>query len=192
VDERTRLDPSGWAGLERIALSTAGALTAAFGLATLLATCVAVAHGERERDQRHERQLVIAESDMRDATVEMVDRLTDVASTVEGPLSMGRSQFDGLAARLLREPALTSLALARSTGGRAPARSGADDAPGRPGGYRIVFSASRGATRAAPPAVQLSAGRAALQGAIRSGETRATPILPAAHGRARSRSATAC
>ena len=31
VDERNRLDPSGWAGLERIALSTAGVLTAAFG-----------------------------------------------------------------------------------------------------------------------------------------------------------------
>jgi hypothetical protein len=36
VDERTRLDPSGWAGLERIALSTAGALTAAFGVAVLI------------------------------------------------------------------------------------------------------------------------------------------------------------
>ena len=35
MDERTRLDPS-WAGLERIALSTAGVLTAAFGVAVLL------------------------------------------------------------------------------------------------------------------------------------------------------------
>src|SRR4051794_31465658 len=83
-------------------------LLAAAALATLLATCVAVAHDERERDQRQDRRLAIAESEMRDATLEMVDRLTDVASTVEGPLSVRRSQFDGLAARLLREPALTS------------------------------------------------------------------------------------
>ena len=67
---------------------------------------------------------------MRHATVGAVDRLTDVASTVEGPLSVRRSQFDALAARLLTEPALTSVALARSAGGRAPARSGADDGPG--------------------------------------------------------------
>ena len=36
VDERNRPDVSGWAGLERIALSTAGVLTAAFGIAVLL------------------------------------------------------------------------------------------------------------------------------------------------------------
>ena len=36
MDERNRLDPSGWAGLERIALSTAGVLTAAFGVSVLL------------------------------------------------------------------------------------------------------------------------------------------------------------
>ena len=160
VDERTRHDPSGWAGVERIALSTAGVLTAAFGvavliggassipvlrdvheawptvtpalalwllvagaalvalgaspealgawthdlrvnaprqtlvlcaaaLATVLTTCVAVAHGDSERDQRHERLLAIAENDLRHATVGAVDRLTDVAATVQGPL-LGR------------------------------------------------------------------------------------------------------
>ncbi|MEO8689969.1 MAG: EAL domain-containing protein [Solirubrobacteraceae bacterium] len=157
-------------------------LLSAAALATVLATCVAVAHGERERAQRHERQLTIAESDMRNATVEMVDRLTDVASTVEGPLSVRRSQFDGLAARLLRQPALTSVALARSAGERAPARSGADDAPGRPGRYKLVFAASRGTGTASREAVELSAGRAAVEGAIRSGETRSTQILPALDG----------
>ena len=185
---------SGWAGLERIALSTAGVLTAAFGvavllggtssvpvlrdihqawpsvspalalwllvsgialvalgsspealgswtrdlrlsqprqtlvlalaaLATVLATCVAVAHGDRERDQRHERQLAIAENDMIHATVGPIDRLTDVASTVQGPMSVRRSQFDALASRLLDQRALTSVALARSAGGGASVRS---------------------------------------------------------------------
>ena len=203
---------SGWAGLERIALSTAGVLTAAFGvavllggtssvpvlrdihqawpsvspalalwllvsgialvalgsspealgswtrdlrlsqprqtlvlalaaLATVLATCVAVAHGDSERDQRHERQLAIAENDMTHATVGPIDRLTDVASTVQGPLSVRRSQFDALAARLLDQRALTSVALARSAGGGASVRSGADEARGRP-------SASRSSSRA--------------------------------------------
>jgi diguanylate cyclase (GGDEF)-like protein/PAS domain S-box-containing protein len=251
VDERNRLDPSGWAGLERIALSTAGVLTAAFGvavllggtstvpllrdvhqawpsitpalalwllvagvglvglgastaslgtwtrdlhrtaprqtlvlalaaLATVLATCVAVAHGDSERDHRHERLLSIAENGMRHATLDSTDRLTDVASTMQGPLSVGRSQFNALADRLFRQRALTSVALARSTGGGAPARSGADDAPSRPSRFTIVYSRSR--DRDSSPtrvAVQQSAGRAALQGAIRSGETRATEILPA-------------
>ncbi len=253
VDERTRLEPSGWAGLERIALSTAGVLTAAFGLAvlvggassipvlrdvheawptvtpalslwllvagvmlvalgatpaalrawtrdlrlsaprqtlvlsaaalaTVLATSVAVAHGERERDQRHKRLLALAENDLRHATVGAVDRLTDVASTVQGPLSVRRSQFDALATRLLTEPALTSVALARRAGARAPARSGADDAPGRPARYKIVFAASRGPSTPSREAVELSAGRAAVEGAIRSGETRATQVLPAVDG----------
>jgi diguanylate cyclase (GGDEF)-like protein/PAS domain S-box-containing protein len=253
VDERTRLDPSGWAGVERIALSTAGVLTAAFGLAvliggsssvpllrdiheawpsvspalalwllvagvalvalgatpealstwtrdlrfsaprqtlvlsaaalaTVLATCVALAHGDSERDQRHTRLLSIAENDMRHATVGPIDRLTDVASTVQGPLSVRRPQFDALAKRLLTEPALTSVALARSAGGPAPARAGTDDAPGRPQRYKIVFSRSRGRTTASRDAVELPAGRAALEGAIRSGETRATQLLPAVDG----------
>ncbi|MEA2136427.1 MAG: hypothetical protein QOC68_4336, partial [Solirubrobacteraceae bacterium] len=253
MDERTRLDPSGWAGLERIALSTAGVLTAAFGLAvliggassvpvlrdvheawptvtpalafwllvagsalvvlgaspralsawtrdlrfsaprqtlvlaaaalaTVLTTCVALAHGESERDQRHERLIAIAQGDLRHATVGAVDRLTDVASTVQGPLSVRRPQFDALATRLLNEPALTSVSLARGAGERAPARSAADDAPGRPGRYKIVYSAARGTATPSLEAVQLSAGRAALQGAIRSGETRATPVLPSVDG----------
>jgi diguanylate cyclase (GGDEF)-like protein/PAS domain S-box-containing protein len=155
---------------------------AAAALATVLTTCVALEHGERERDQRHERQLAIADNDMRHATVGAVDRLTDVASTVQGPLSVRRSQFDGLAARLLTEPALTSVALARSAGGRAPARSGADDAPGRPARYKIVYVASRGRSAPSREAVELSAGRAAVEGAIRSGETRATQVLPAVDG----------
>ena len=254
VDERTRLDPSGWAGVERIALSTAGVLTAAFGLAVLIggaslgaraarrprgvaqrhpraravaagrrhrarrarrdarrrsapgrATCASAPRARRsccarrrsprssppasrsptassERDQRHERLLAIAENDMRHATVGAVDRLTDVASTVQGPLSVRRSQFDALAARLLTEPALTSVALARRAGGRAPARSGADDAPGRPARYKIVFATSRGKNTPSREAVELSAGRAAVEGAIRSGETRATQVLPAVDG----------
>ena len=257
MDERTRLDPSGWAGLERIALSTAGVLTTAFGiaillggtstipllrdvheawpsvspalalwllvagvalvalgaspealgswtrdmrlsaprqtlllgaaaLATVLATCVAVAHGSRERDERQERLLAIAHNDMTHGAVGPIDRLTDVASTVQGPLSVRRAQFDALAERLLRQRALTSVALARSTGGRAPARSGADDAPSRPGRFRIIFSSSRGSGSPTRQAVQLSAGRAALEGAIRSGETRATEILPAVGGSPRS------
>ena len=244
---------SGWAGLERIALSTAGVLTAAFGvavllggtssvpvlrdihqawpsvspalalwllvsgialvalgsspealgswtrdlrlsqprqtlvlalaaLATVLATCVAVAHGDRERDQRHERQLAIAENDMIHATVGPIDRLTDVASTVQGPLSVRRSQFDALASRLLDQRALTSVALARSAGGGASVRSGADEARGRPQRFTIVFSSSRGKGSPTREAVEQSAGRAALQGAIRSGETRATEILPAVDG----------
>ena len=70
-------------------------------LATVLATFVAVAHGDSERDQRHERQLVIAENDLQHATVGPLDRLTDVASTVQGPLSVRRAQFDALASRLL-------------------------------------------------------------------------------------------
>ena len=151
-------------------------------LATVLATLVAVAHGDSERDQRHERQLVIAQNDMVHATVGPIDRLTDVASTVQGPLSVRRSQFDALAERLLDQPALTSVALARSAGSGAPVRSGADDAHGRPERFEIVFSAR--AARASPTreAVQQTAGRAALQGAIRSGETRATEILPAVDG----------
>ena len=119
---------------------------------------------------------------MRHAIVGPVDRLTDVASTVQGPLSVRRSQFDALAGRLLGQRALTSVALARSTGGRAPARSGADDAPGRPGRFAIVYSSSRGKADPTREAVQQSAGRAALQGAIRSGETRATQTLPAVGG----------
>ena len=253
MDERTRLDPSGWAGLERIALSTAGVLTAALGLAvlisggssvpllrdvheawptvspalalwllvagialvalgasphaltawtrdlrsgarrqtlvlgvaalaTVLTTCVAVAHGGSERDQRHERLLAIADGDLRHATVGAVDRLTDVASTVEGPLSVRRSQFDALAKRLLDEPALTSVALARSAGAGAPVRSVADEAPGRPERYKIVYATAEGRSTPSREAVRLSAGRAALQGAIRSGETRATGILPAVDG----------
>jgi hypothetical protein len=149
-------------------------LLSAAALATVLATCVAAAHGERERDQRHQRGLAIAASELRDATVEMVDRLTDVASTVEGPLSLRRSQFDGLAVRLLREPELTSVVLARSAG----------EAPGRRGLYRIVFSASRGTPADGTAAVQLSAVRAVLEGATRSGDTRATPVLPAVGGAA--------
>src|SRR5215203_6163746 len=66
---------------------------AAAALATVLTTCVALAHGDSERDQRHERLLSLAENDMRHATVAAVDRLTDVASTVQGPLSVQRSQF---------------------------------------------------------------------------------------------------
>ena len=253
MDERTRHDPSGWAGVERIALSTAGVLTAAFGvavliggassipllrdvheawptvtpalalwllvagtalialgassealgawthdlrvnasrqtlvlcaagLATVLTTCVAIAHGDSERDRRHERLLAIAENDLRHATVGAVDRLTDIASTIEGPLSVGQPQFDALAARLLSEPALTSVALARRAGGRAPARSGADDAPGRPARYKIVFAASRDKRTPSRVAVDLSAGRAVLEGAIRSGGTRATRVLPAVDG----------
>ena len=253
MNERNRSDPSGWAGLERIALSTAGVLTAAFGvavllggsssipvlrdihqawptvspalalwllvagialvalgsspetlgawtrdlrlrqprqtlvlalaaLATVLATCVAVAHGDRERDQRHERALAIAENDMRHATVGPMDRLTDVASTVQGPLLVRRPQFDALADRLLAQRALTSVALARSAGSGATVRSRADEARGRPGRFTIIFSRSRGKNRATEAAVQQSAGRAALQGAIRSGEPRATEILPAVDG----------
>jgi diguanylate cyclase (GGDEF)-like protein/PAS domain S-box-containing protein len=249
VDERNRLDPSGWAGLERIALSTAGVLTAAFGvsvllggsstvpvlsdihaawpsispalalwllvagaglialgwspnalgswtrdlrrgaprqalvlgltaLATLLATCVAISHGNRERDDRHARQLSLADNDVRHTTVGAIDRLTDVASTVQGPLSVRRSQFDALAHRLLGQKALTSVALARSAGRGAPVRSGADDASGRPQRFEIVYSRSRGEGSPTRDVVSLSAGRAALQGAIRSGSTRATAILP--------------
>ena len=218
MNERNRSEPSGWAGLERIALSTAGVLTAAFGvavllggsatmpllrdvheawpsispalalwllvagialvavgsspealgswtrdlrvrqprqtlvlaltaLATVLATLVAVAHGDSERDQRHERLLVIAQNDMVHATVGPIDRLTDVASTVQGPLSVRRAQFDALAERLLDQPALTSVALARSAGSGAPVRSGADEAHGRPQRFEIVFSSSRGKGR---------------------------------------------
>jgi diguanylate cyclase (GGDEF)-like protein/PAS domain S-box-containing protein len=151
-------------------------------LATVLTTCVAVAHGDSERDQRHARLIAIAENDLRHATVGSVDRLTDVASTVQGPLSVKRPQFDALAARLLKEPALASVALARSAGEGAPARSAADDAPGRPGRYKIVYAAARGRTEASRSAVELPEGRAALQGAIRSGETRATQVLPAIEG----------
>jgi diguanylate cyclase (GGDEF)-like protein/PAS domain S-box-containing protein len=253
VDERNRSDVSGWAGLERIALSTAGVLTAAFGvavllggsstipvlsdihqawptvspalalwllasgialvalgssagalgtwtrdlrlsqprqtlvlalagLATVLATCVALAHGDSERDGRHEGQLAIAENDMLHATVGPIDRLTDVASTVQGPLSVRRSQFDALADRLLDQRVLTSVALARSAGGGASVRSRADDASGRLQRFKIIFSRSRGGGSPTGEAVQQSAGRAALQGAIRSGETRATEILPAVDG----------
>ena len=249
MDERTRLDPSGWAGLERIALSTAGVLSAAFGLAvliggsssvpvlrdihdawptvspalalwllvagsallalgaspralsawtrdlrfsaprqtvvlaaavlaTVLATCVALAHGERERDQRHARLLALAQNDLRHATVGAVDRLTDVASTVQGPLSVRRSQFDALATRLLNQPALTSVSLARSAGGRVAVHSAGDGAPGWPGRYKVVFASAGGRATPSRQAVELPAARAALQGAIRSGETRATGILP--------------
>ena len=64
--------------------------------------------------------------------------------------------------------ALTSVALARSAGGGASVRSGADDARGRPQRFTIVFSRSRGKGSPTREAVQQSAGRAALQGAIRS------------------------
>src|SRR6185312_11346066 len=94
--------------------------------ATVLATCVAVAHGDSERDQRHERQLAIAENDLLHATVGPLDRLTDVASTVRGK-----------------------------------------DDPTR-------------------DAIQQSAARTALQGAIRSGDTRSTGVLPAVGGSPRS------
>ena len=144
----------------------------AAALATILATCVAVAHGDRERDQRHERLLALAENDLRHATVGAVDRLADVASTVQDPRSVQRPQFDALAARLLTEPALTSVALARRV----------DDGPGRPARYQLVFAASRGMSTPSRDAVELSTGRAAVEGAIRSGETRATRILPAVGG----------
>ena len=151
-------------------------------LATVLATCVAVAHGDSERDQRHERQLAIAENDLLHATVGPLDRLTDVASTVQGPLSVRRAQFDALAARLLDQKALTSVALARSAGRGAPVRSGADDASTHPQRFKIVYSSSRGKGDPTRDAVQQSAGRTALQGAIRSGDTRSTGVLPAVGG----------
>ena len=119
---------------------------------------------------------------MRDATVERSTASPTSPRRSQGPLSVRRSQFDGLAARLLTEPALTSVALARSAGGRAPARSGADDAPGRPARYKIVYAVSRGKNTPSREAVELSAGRAAVEGAIRSGETRATQVLPAVDG----------
>ena len=155
-------------------------------LATVLATCVAVAHGDSERDQRHERQLAIAENDLLHATVGPLDRLTDVASTVQGPLSVRRAQFDALAARLLDQKALTSVALARSAGDGAPVRSGADDASTHPQRFKIVYSSSRGKGDPTRDAVQQSAGRTALQGAIRSGDTRSTGVLPAVDGSPRS------
>ena len=151
-------------------------------LATVLTTCVAIAHGDSERDQRHQRQLAIAENDMRHATVAPIDRLTDVASTVQGPLSVRPAQFDALAARLLDQPALTSLALARSAGDGASVRSRADEAAGRAERFTIGYTRSRGAGSPTRVAVQQAAGRVALQGAIRSGETRATEILPAVNG----------
>jgi diguanylate cyclase (GGDEF)-like protein/PAS domain S-box-containing protein len=171
-----------WTREMRLSAPRQTLVLATAALATVLASCVAVGHGNSERDQRHARLLAIAENDMRHATVGAIDRLTDVASTVQGPLSVRRSQFDALSARLLDQRALTSVALARSTGGRAPARSGADDAPGRPERFSIVFSSSRGKADPTREAVQQSAGRATLQGAIRSGETRATQTLPAVDG----------
>ena len=155
-------------------------------LATVLATCVAVAHGDSERDQRHERQLAIAENDLLHATVGPLDRLTDVASTVQGPLSVRRAQFDALASRLLDQKALTSIALARSAGHGAPVRSGADDASTHPQRFKIVYSTSRGKGDPTRDAIQQSAARTALQGAIRSGDTRSTGVLPAVGGSPRS------
>ena len=155
-------------------------------LATVLATCVAVAHGDSERDQRHERQLAIAENDLLHATVGPLDRLTDVASTVQGPLSVRRAQFDALASRLLDQKALTSVALARSAGDGAPVRSGADDAITHPQRFTIVYSSSRGKGDPTRDAIQQSAARTALQGAIRSGDTRSTGVLPAVGGSPRS------
>jgi diguanylate cyclase (GGDEF)-like protein/PAS domain S-box-containing protein len=62
------------------------------------------------------------------------------------------------------------------------ARAGVDDTTGRPGRYRIVYAAARGRHAASREAVELSAGRAMLGGAIRSGETRATQVLPPVDG----------
>ena len=255
VDERTRLDPSGWAGLERIALSTAGRLTAAFGaggaarrhlvrsrscatstrpgrrspprsrcgcsspasrssrsaraprrsapgpatcasarrarrscsrvaaLATVLATCVAVAHGDSERDQRHERQLAIAENDLRHATVGPVDRLTDVASTVQGPLSVRRSQFDALAARLLDRARARPRWRWRAAPAAARPRARAPTTP--PGARGATRSSTRPRAARARRAARRSScppGAPRVEGAIRSGETRATEVLPAVDG----------
>ena len=151
-------------------------------LATVLATCVAVAHGDSERDQRHERQLAIAENDLLHATVGPLDRLTDVASTVQGPLSVRRPSSTRSPHGCCDQKALTSVALARSAGRGAPVRSGADDASTHPQRFKIVYSSSRGKGDPTRDAIQQSAGRTALQGAIRSGDTRSTGVLPAVDG----------
>ena len=57
-------------------------------------------------------------------------------------------------------------------------RSGADDASTHPLRFKIVYSSSRGKGDPTRGAVQQSAGRTALQGAIRSGNTRSTGVRP--------------
>ena len=107
---------------------------------------------------------------MRHATVGPVDRLTDVASTVQGPLSVRRSQFDALAARLLTR-ARADLRRARPQRRRPRARAlrrrRRPRAPG-PLPDRLRGLARRGARRAArrsscPPARAAVAGRDPLR-----------------------------
>ena len=155
-------------------------------LATVLATCVAVAHGDSERDQRHERQLAIAENDLVHATVGSLDRLTDVASTVQGPLSVRRAQFDALASRLLDQKG-SPRSRWPAAPGRAPVRSGADDASGAPPALqdRLLELARQGQP---DPRRHAAVGRAAPRCRARSAAaTRARPaVLPAVDGSPRS------
>ena len=151
-------------------------------LATVLATCVAVAHGDRERDRpprapardRRERPAPRDGRADRPAHRRRLDRA--------GP-AVG-------AARAVRRARLTAARPEGADLGRArpqrrprrPVRSGADDAVRPPAALQIVFSRSRGKGDPTRDAVRQSAGRAALQGAIRSGDTRATGVLPAVGG----------
>ena len=61
-------------------------------------------------------------------------------------------------------------------------RTRADEARGRLERFSIIYSSGRSNGSATRQAVQQSAGRAALQGAIRAGETRASEVLPAVDG----------
>ena len=235
---------SGWAGLERIALSTAGVLTAAFGVAVLLggtssvprparhppgvavreprARAVAARLGHRARRARLEprgarlvdprpapepaapdagararrpghrarhlrggrprrpRARAAPRAPARDrrerhvhATVGPIDRLTDVASTVQGPLSV-RALAVRRARRAPARPAGADVGgLARSAGGGAPVRSGADEARGRPERFTIVFS--RSPARAARRARRSSSRPAAPRCRARSAPARRAP-----------------
>jgi diguanylate cyclase (GGDEF)-like protein/PAS domain S-box-containing protein len=157
-------------------------VVSAAALATSLAATVAVAHGRAERDRQHAAVAELAEHEVRTTVGGPVDRLTDVASTVRGPLSVRRSQFAGLAERLLNTPAITSVALARSVPGTEPAHGAPSEEPGRPGRWSVVFASARDSAAPSFHAVAEHAGRSALESATRSGQTRATRPLARADG----------
>ncbi len=160
--DRARLEPArrsapgrATCAAARRARRSCSAITA---LATVLATCVAVAHGDSERDQRHERQLAIAENDLlprdgragRPADRRRLDR---AGPAVGAALAVRRAR--GAAAG----PEGADLGRARAQ--RRPRRPGAlrrrRRQHGHPLRFKIVYSSSRGKgdpTRERRPAVR--------------------------------------
>ncbi|HYM56836.1 MAG TPA: EAL domain-containing protein [Solirubrobacteraceae bacterium] len=160
----------------RLRLPTHALVVAAAAAATVLATCVAVRQSGQERERRHAAAVELAVHALRATSAVPLDRLRDVAATVRRPQALRRGEFDSLAQRLLRQPAVASVALARLRT-QPPTRPTATEAPARPGGVGIVYAAYRADARANFQALKESEVHAALQVAVRSGHTSATQAL---------------